>query len=313
MNTAKVMPVDLAMHMGLNRHPPVGQLLGLSTLRAHHAVSRPSMCDSQQPRPPRSPQIPISPLNSTSPCGILKKKKRVVFADAKGLSLTAVRIFKSDPPISDMEELSPPVKVQTELSAQGKQLRLRLGFTQPADLPSYFEGLTKSLVHLESCTLIYGSLLGKVRVCNISQEKAVHIRITYDSWRSHQDIPCTPIKEKKGNSETELFVFNVPIPFCPSVQDRLEFCVSFRPGSGNINLWDSNGGQNYRILVEDIDSEEACMVEKKPLRPQNFQNPKSLPLRNGPVSYKSANFGSHISSENMSKLLFRERQIYQER
>ncbi|KAK3550278.1 hypothetical protein QTP86_023340, partial [Hemibagrus guttatus] len=304
-----VMPVDLAMHMGLNRKPAVGQLLGSSTLRAHHAVSRPSMCDSQRPRPPRSPQIPTSPLNSTSPCGILKKKKRVVFADAKGLSLTAVHIFKSDPPISDMGELSPPVRMQTESSAQGKQLHLRLGFPQPADLPSYFEGLTKSLVHLESCTLIYGSLLGKVRVCNISHEKAVHVRITYDSWRSHQDILCMPIKENKGNSETELFVFNVPIPFCPSVQDRLEFCVSFRPGSGNINLWDNNGGQNYRILVEDMDSEEAYMVEKKPLRPQNFQNPQTLPLRNGPVLYKSANYGSHISSENTSKILSRRENI----
>ncbi|GAA6084657.1 protein phosphatase 1 regulatory subunit 3C-B-like [Tachysurus ichikawai] len=299
------MPVDLAMHMNLNRY----QLLGLSRLRSHHAVSRPSMCDSQRPQAPRSPQIPASPvsvLNSMSPCGILKKKKRVVFADAKGLALTAVRIFKSDPPISDMEELSQPVKMQTESSVQRKKLCLSLGFPQPsADLPSYFEGLAKSLVRLESCTLTYGSLLGKVRVCNISPKKAVHVRITYNSWRSHQDIPCTPIHETNESSETELFVFNIPVPFCPNIQDRLEFCVSFRPGSGNMILWDSNGGQNYRILVENVNSEEAYMVEKIPLRPHNFQNLQSLPHRNYPLALnKSANLCSHVSSEKGGGNLF---------
>ncbi|XP_026988431.1 protein phosphatase 1 regulatory subunit 3C-B-like [Tachysurus fulvidraco] len=303
MNAAKVMPVDLAMHMNLNRN----QLLGLSRLRSHHAVSRPSMCDSQRPQAPRSPQIPASPvsvLNSMSPCGILKKKKRVVFADAKGLALTAVRIFKSDPPISDMDELSLPVKMQTE-SVQRKQPCLRLGFPQPsADLPSYFEGLAKSLVRLESCTLTYRSLLGKVRVCNISPKKAVHVRITYNSWRSHQDIQCTPIHEKNESSETELFVFNIPLPFCPNTQDRLEFCVSFRPGSGNMILWDSNGGQNYRILVENVNSEEAYMVEKIPLRPLNFQNRQSLPHRKCLALNKSANPCSHISSEKGGGILF---------
>ncbi|KAB5543805.1 hypothetical protein PHYPO_G00083850 [Pangasianodon hypophthalmus] len=310
MNAAKVMPVDLAMHMCLNHHPPVGRLLGMSALGSHRALTRPSTCESQRPRAARSPQVPASPMSTlscTSSCGILKKKKRVVFADAKGLALTAVRIFNSDPPISDVEELSPPVNLKVQSSVQRKKPHLRLGFPQPsADLPSYLESLATSLVRLESCSLIYGSLFGKVRVCNISSEKAVHVRITYDSWRSHQDIPCTPIQQKSGSLETELFVFNVPVPSYPNVQDRLEFCVSFRPGPGNTLLWDSNGGRNYRILVEDLNSEEAYSAEKKPLMPQNSQSPQSLALRNGPALYKSASFSSVTFSENMSKPLNRQ-------
>ncbi|XP_053501567.1 protein phosphatase 1 regulatory subunit 3C-B-like [Ictalurus furcatus] len=305
MSAAKVMPVDLAMHMCLNRHPSVEQLLGMSTLRSHRAITRPSIYDTLRSKASRSPPIPespVSPVNSTSTFGTLKKKKRVVFADDKGLALTAVWIFNSDPPISDEEELSSPVKQKTDLSVQSKKPRLRLGFPQPsADLPSFLEKLAKTLVHLESCSLVYGSLFGKVRVCNISPEKAVHIRITYDSWRSHHDIPCTPIQQNNENSDTELFFFNVPVPSCPNIQDRLEFCVSFRPGSGNTLWWDSNDGRNYQILVEDVNSEEASAVEKKPLRPQIFQSIQSVRLRNGPPLYRSASLSSLISPMNMMK------------
>ncbi|KAF4082664.1 hypothetical protein AMELA_G00154130 [Ameiurus melas] len=310
MSAAKVMPVDLAMHMSMNRHPSVEQLLAMSMHRSHRAITRPSIYDNLRSQASGSLKISESPVraqNCTSPCGTLKKKKRVVFADDKGLALTAVRIFNSDPPISDEEELSSLVKQKTDLSVQNKKPRLRLGFPQPsADLPSFLEKLAKTLVHLESCSLVYGSLIGKVRVCNISPEKAVHVRITYDSWRSHQDIPCTPIQRKNENSDTELFFFNIPVPSCPNIQDRLEFCVSFRPGSGNTLLWDSNGGQNYRVLVEDVNSEEASSVEKKTLRPQIFQSPQSMPLRKGPTLYKSANLSSLITPMNMMKTVSRQ-------
>lgn len=305
----RVMPVDLAMHMCLNRHPPVQQLLGMSTLRPHHALIRPSTRDSLQPRSARSPQIPASPvstLSCTRACGTLKKKKRVVFADAKGLALTAVWIFDSDPPVSDVDELCPPFKTKTESFVQSKKPCLQLGFSQPsADFPSFLDRMAKYLVRLESCSLIYGSLFGKVRVCNISPKKAVHIRITFDSWRTHHDIPCTPIPQKNRSSETELFVFNIPVPSCPNVQDRLEFCVTFRPGSGNMLLWDSNGGRNYRILAQDLNSEEAHSVEKKHLRPQNSQNPQS-PLRKSLVLSKTGSLSTLTYSQNMSKMLCRQ-------
>ncbi|XP_060765402.1 protein phosphatase 1 regulatory subunit 3C-like [Neoarius graeffei] len=332
MAVAKVTPVDLAMQRRLNSQNPeqlLDQLLNMPIPRYHRSLPRPHIYDSLRPKAARSPPIPATPvkvLNSTSPIGTFKKKKpvkcppnpvcpasdlinpdgtfkkkkQVVFADEKGLALTTVRLFQADPPVSDEEELTLPVKIKTESSVQSKKPRLRLGFLQPsADSPSYRESLAKSLVHLESCNLIYGSLVGKVRVCNISPEKAVHVRITYDSWRSHQDIQCTPVQQKNESTETELFVFNIPVLSCPSEQDRVEFCVSFRPGSGNMILWDNNGGQNYQILVEDMDSKEVSFVEKKPLRPQNVEIAQSLPLRNGPVLYKSAKLGSLTSDKNM--------------
>ncbi|KAF5897685.1 protein phosphatase 1 regulatory subunit 3C-B-like, partial [Clarias magur] len=275
-SAARVIPVGPAMHVCLNRHPSVDPFWETSTLRSYRTPTRPSTFESLRPRAARSSQIstsPISPQIPTSPCGTLKKKKQVVFADDKGLALTSVRFFDPDPLETDEdEEPSSPVKIKTsESSVQIKTPRLRLGFPQPStDLSSFLEGLKKSLVRLERCSLIYGSLFGKVRVRNVSAEKAVHIRMTHNSWRSHQDIPCTPILQK-GNAETEQFIFNIPMPSCPSVQDRLEFYVTFRPGSGNLLLLDNNDGKNYRILVEDVDAEEVS-VEATPLSPQNSQS-----------------------------------------
>ncbi|XP_053372218.1 protein phosphatase 1 regulatory subunit 3C-like [Clarias gariepinus] len=299
MNTAKVMPVDLAMHTSLNRHPPVQHLLGMSTHRSHYDFPRMSTCDTLELRALRSPQAPVSLVSAQrckSPSGIFKKKKRVVFADAKGLALCAVWIFNSDPPISETDEVqhSPPVRLKAESSVQKEKPCLR----------SRFKSVSEPQVHLESCSLICGSVFGKVRVCNTSPKKAVYVHITYDSWRSHQDIPCTPIQQEYEGSETELFVFNFPVVSGPNVQDHLEFCVSFRPGTDNTILWDTNGGQNYRILVKDLNSEDVHLVKKKTMMPQNSQSPQSL--RNGPALYTSF-------ENNTSKTLRRQENGIQKR
>lgn len=208
----------------MSRRHTVRQRLELPSdvLRYHHTLPRTGITSTHPARsvtPPLlpPPPSPISPMSTSSSVGTLKKKKRVVFADDKGLALTAVRLFVVDRPESpsDTSSVSQPEKPKDQLPVKPRTLRLRLGFPQPsADFASFVRGLTGSLVQLESCSLVDGSLTGMVRVCNISQEKAVHIRITFDSWRSHQDIPCTFIPQQPA-SATELFGFNMPFPSGP--------------------------------------------------------------------------------------------------
>ncbi|XP_076876049.1 protein phosphatase 1 regulatory subunit 3C-B-like [Brachyhypopomus gauderio] len=268
MSAAKVMPVDLAMHAHVNRRHPVSQILTMPPQGVHHTLWRHST-PSNALHPFRTvPRHPFSPTNTLAIPGkgaALKKKKRVVFADAKGLALTAVRLFSIDPPVSDPEDPSPPATPKEQGSVRGQILRLRLGFLQPsADVPSFLAGLAESLVRLESCSLMGRSLSGTVRVCNVSARKAVHIHITFDSWRSRWDVPCVRAKQQQhGDSETDVFVFTVPLLHELSILDQLEFCVSFRPGLGNVTLWDNNGGQNYRVTVEPVNPEEVPMVWNK--------------------------------------------------
>ncbi|XP_072514868.1 protein phosphatase 1 regulatory subunit 3C [Salminus brasiliensis] len=306
MAAAKVMPLDLVMHMGMSRRHAVRQRLEMPSdvLRYQHTLPRTSKVSTHPARaatPPLLPPSPISPMSTSSSVGTLKKKKRVVFADDKGLALTAVRLFTVDPPESTSDAVPQPKKLKDQTPVQPRTLRLQLGFPQPsADLPSFLKGLADSLVRLETCSLMGGSLTGMVRVCNISQEKSVHIRITFDSWRSHQDIPCTYIQQHPG-SATELFVFNVPFPSDLNLQERVEFRVLFRPGSGSTLLWDNNGGQSYRILVEVVDPEDVP-VQNRPFKVQSLQWPQVWPKRKSQV----VNYSPVSSPENMIKPLSRQ-------
>lgn len=297
------MPVDLTMHMGLSRRAAMRQRLEIPSLRNQHTLPR-SSTPTDNSRPAKSITPPlffssISSVSSSSSNGTLKKKKHVVFADDKGLALTDVRLFTEDPPKPLADAIPTPEKPKDQPPVQGRILRFRLGFPQPsADLPSFFGSLADSLVHLESCSLMGGSLSGSVRVCNISLEKAVHIRITFNSWRSHLDVPCTSIPQPPG-SDTALFIFTVSFPSDLKLQDHVEFCVSFRPGCSGTLLWDDNSGQNYRILVDVVDPMEV------PIRNRSFltQSPTRLqawPNRKSQLMHYPACLSPLSSLENMT-------------
>lgn len=93
------------------------------------------------------------------------------------------------------------------------------------------------------------SLSGTVRVCNVGFEKSVHVRVTFDSWRSHRDIACSYLHRHYSDFRTDVFAFDVPLPQNLDPSECLEFCVSFRLGSGDTPCWDNNKGQNYRVCV----------------------------------------------------------------
>lgn len=185
----------------------------------------------------------------------MRQKKRVVFADAKGLSLTSVRIFTADQSETESEDALQPedkMKVADRPSTQNARIRVKLGFPQPCpDRAS----LKENLVQLESCNVTEKTLSGLVRVCNVKFDKIVLIRITFDSWRSHQDIPCTYVREPKASLETDLFAFNISIPSDLDPAKRVEFLVVFQPGKSGLQLVDNNKGKNYHISLETPASE----------------------------------------------------------
>lgn len=254
------MPVDLAMHTQTN--PRVSHLLGISSLRPS-ALNMPSQ-ELQFTRP--STPSPTSSLYSFSSAssissysppgrGTLRRKKRVVFADDKGLSLTSVRIFTTDHPEKETEDMPQPevkVKVAERPSTQTSRIHVKLGFPQPCpDRAS----LKENLVQLESCSVTEKALSGSVRICNVKFDKTVFVRITFDSWRSHKDVACTYVREPQGSLETDLFAFNIPLPFDMDPAKRVEFLVVFQPGKTGMQLVDNNKGKNYHISVENVASE----------------------------------------------------------
>lgn len=186
------------------------------------------------------------------------KNKHVVFADSKGLSLTAVRVFGDEEEQSDLD-LLPSLHDLGTIKEDGYSCtvstccpgtRLKLAFPQPSENFQAFRAkLADSMVILENCSVTEVALQGTIRVRNISFQKDVNVRITFDSWQSYKNVPCTYLQKRFGGPQTDIFEFYITIPKVLDAKRKIEFCISYSPGEQSKTYWDNNSGQNYRIAV----------------------------------------------------------------
>ncbi|CAB1415812.1 unnamed protein product [Pleuronectes platessa] len=264
---AAVMPVELARYLSLSRRQPLQPLVPSTPLkpaqRYSHPTDFPPKTGLHSPHHSSSSSSSSVLPSSSEPRSCFRrdsgggnKKRRVVFADALGLALTAVRLFIPEPSAAAPALLMKPtvVKLQGQEPASSKleRHRFRPGFPQPMqDLKNFLARLREKHVQLGSCSITDHSLRGKVWVSHDSSEKAVNIKVTFDSWRSHHDIPCTFLQQQRfGSSDMSVFTFDLSLPQSIDPKERIEFCVYLRPGAGTTAHWDDNRGQNYRLCVE---------------------------------------------------------------
>lgn len=258
-NTAGL-TVDLAKH--LTQRQPFYQLLSMAPLDPKHCLHQSADCpqNGSLHSSRLSSASSSSPTSSTSPSGLRSclrrygggmSKKRVVFADTKGLALTDVRLFVPEPS-SPTSALMTRAKPQLCISSRLQNHRLHLGFTQPTlDFQEFLSRLREKHVQLESCCVSENSFSGTVYTSNTSTESAAHVRVTFDSWRSHHDIPCVFLQQQHcGSLDVNVFAFDVSLPPNVDPKERIEFCVTLRPIIGSMVYFDDNRGLNYRLHME---------------------------------------------------------------
>ncbi|RVE66200.1 hypothetical protein OJAV_G00124620 [Oryzias javanicus] len=138
--------------------------------------------------------------------------KRVTFADSKGLALTSVKVFSefTDP-------IRIPANIQELLRAPPtpppQDSRLVLDFPQPSsDYLLFRQNLEANRVSLEHCVLKEKAFAGTVKVKNVSYEKSVTLRVTFDSWRSHLDVACRYMDDAYPSSYSDTFSYEVALP-----------------------------------------------------------------------------------------------------
>ncbi|XP_076018168.1 protein phosphatase 1 regulatory subunit 3C-B [Genypterus blacodes] len=260
-----VMPVDLALCLSLSQRQPLYQLLSLPPLKPPmddspktgppSPLRSSSSSSSSSSSPPSSP-LPFRGCFRSNGGGGSPNKKQVVFADAKGLALTAVRLFTPEPsPPSPVLVITPSLAKPREPqspTAKPKRRKLRLGFPQPTlDFKGFQARLQETRVQLESCSVTDYSFSGKVHVCHKSFHETVHVRVTFDSWWSHRDILCTYLQTQNyGGSDINVFSFYVTLPLTLDRVEQVEFFVSLKPGHGAAPLLDNNRGKNYSLVAE---------------------------------------------------------------
>lgn len=187
------------------------------------------------------------------------KNKRVLFADSCGLSLAVVRTFSAEEEQSDLEllpslqglgSLTEDDGYSCTVSTCCPGTRLKLGFPQPsADFQAFRARLAKSMVTLENCSVSEHALQGTVRVRNLSFQKDVRVRVTFDSWRSYQDVACAYLQKRFGGPETDIFQFDIALPKVLDAKRKIEFCLFYLAGGHAEPFWDNNNGQNYSVNV----------------------------------------------------------------
>ncbi|CAL1569790.1 unnamed protein product [Knipowitschia caucasica] len=281
-STLMMPSVDLAACLSLRQplHPPTR---GTTAQRLSPVANTSYAFHPLLYHPSRSP----SPTNAcpSAPRSCLRRehgglRKRVSFADAKGMALTAVRLFIPDTtssvgqhynimPSSVLRRFQ--AKQETGVSAKSPAYKLRLAFTQPSlDYNVFVSRQKETGLQLESCNVSESCVSGRVRVSPVEMEQNVHVRISFDSWRSHHDIPCAFLQTQRlGGQETDIYAFELSLPMNLDRIHGIEFCVTL--GTDDVLLWDNNRGKNYRIHVEKDASVEQVEVAQGSPKMSRYQ------------------------------------------
>lgn len=206
------------------------------------------------------------------------KAKKVTFADTHGLALTMVKYMKeatAEPPVwEDLGYVMRSLRLSStavvhEPSIAPEKQTLVADFKQPAaDYLKFKDKLERNNISLENVILKeLTSISGTIKVKNISFEKRVFIRITFDKWSSFTDHEASYIKNFCDDNIYDTFQFNIAVPksFDPVTQ-KVEFCVCFE--SDKSQFWDNNGDGNY-VISTNVYAADHCVqpkIEKLPGR-----------------------------------------------
>lgn len=185
-------------------------------------------------------------------------KKRVSFADDCGRNLCQIRILteSSDtPPI-----IRPPAHVLNSLTngcsaGVTHASPLMLNFPQPAsNYLAFREKIEKDCVSLENVILRDYTLIGTIKVKNVSFEKSVRVRCTFDSWETHTDFAATFVPNAQNVYDT--FAFEIKVLPTFNVRKKVQFCICYSVEGAE--YWDSNDGRNYEVVSADWKEDGRC-------------------------------------------------------
>ncbi|KAM7370311.1 hypothetical protein PAMP_009871 [Pampus punctatissimus] len=278
-------PVDMAVRICLASSPPLHSFLSnydnhcsssAAVLLPHCRPLRPCLSSGRCGDTFTSSNITTATTASTSAAAesssqvwLRKKKKSVVFADSQGLALTAVHIFSESEDdlltelqfhLTELEDAAGGLHLWDGTDSADGGLGLVLDFTQPAaDYLDLRNRLKAQQVCLETCSVQEHLLSGTVQVRNICFEKSVSVRITFDSWRSFQDVSCHYLNNVYGCPDTDTFAFSLTVPVVLEPAQRIEFCIQYQ--ARGQTYWDNNLGNNYRLAVMDLHGSPARITE----------------------------------------------------
>ncbi|KAF1373451.1 hypothetical protein PFLUV_G00238990 [Perca fluviatilis] len=236
-----MMPVDVAVRICLASSPPLRSFLGnydngfspaAATLLKRCELLRPCLSSSGNPGAKATasctPPMPVECSGGTAWLEKKKKKKSVVFADARGLALAAVHVF-------DEAEDEALAELQFTLTEIEGATVSRLHHGDREDAAACGPGL---------CFWTSGMEHGGIRLPRKGQTPLGSLETLSTSVCS-PDISCRYLNTAYGGPDVETFAFSVPVPEVLGPSDRVEFCIQYQ--TQDQTFWDNNQGKNYRL------------------------------------------------------------------
>lgn len=165
---------------------------------------------------------------------LVKKDKRVHFADSMGLALVSI-VYLPQPP--------PRTKLLWQRRCNGKVRPLN--FIPPGERRDFHERLNSLNVSLEKIVLRNSGVFGTVKVLNLAYEKRITVRYTIDGWSSYRDVVGNYAPDSHTGF-TDTFSFEIALPTTLTKDCKLEFAVCYKVLG--VEFWDNNSGDNYRVM-----------------------------------------------------------------
>ena len=168
---------------------------------------------------------------------LVKKDKKVHFADSMGLSLVSVVYLPQSAPAAKLSS-------QRRWSFCEEKAKL-LNFTQPLERRDFIERLNGLNVSLENIVLRDFGLFGTVKVRNLAFQKRLTVRYTIDGWTTYRDVVGQYVVGSQAGF-TDTFSFEIGLPTTLIRDCKLEFAVCYKVLG--VEFWDNNSGDNYRVM-----------------------------------------------------------------
>ena len=128
-------------------------------------------------------------------------------------------------------------------------------FDQPSSNYLVFMAqLWKEKVCLDTIGIVHEKVSGTIKVINLSYEKKVEVKITYNLWRSFVFVPAK--FQKNESMHIDIFTFQFYIPPKTKI---IEFCIKYL--CNGEEYWDNNQTVNYRIEASYV--KDSCIFAKE--------------------------------------------------
>uniref|UniRef100_A0A8P4FYH1 CBM21 domain-containing protein n=1 Tax=Dicentrarchus labrax TaxID=13489 RepID=A0A8P4FYH1_DICLA len=255
--SSPIMPVDMAMRICLASSPPLRSFLSnydnrcsssAAALLKHCEPLRPCLSSFSSNIATATTTSASTELGGGAPGWLRRKKKKksVVFADSRGLALTAIHVFdETEDPLAELQFHLTEIEVAT--------VGLHLGDSEEA--PDWGPGLVLDFIQPGSDYLDLRNRLKAQQVCLETcslQERLLSGTV--------QDVPCLFLNNIYGRPDTDTFSFSILVPEVLGPSNTVEFCIQYQ--TQDHTFWDNNHGNNYRLAVMDGSTESTVGMER---------------------------------------------------